>query len=113
MKKNGGKNLGAWMAELASKADVATAATLEAIQAKLSAEKQAVLEKKLEYIYRQIQANVAQLRELRKAERRVESEIERLQMYADDVVAGKVEMDFSENGESAPCPSIRKDPHKY
>jgi hypothetical protein len=84
-------DFGAFMAGLAKDdASPATKKTLEELGAKLEAEKQAEVERKLRAVFAAMQRWVTELRSIRKRESDIKAEIKKLEGQANDIVAGKL-----------------------
>lgn len=84
-------NFGQFMSTLAQKATPASAAMVEALKAKLEQEQQEKVEYALRGVWREIEREVAQLRDLRKREQAIKARIKDLEGKANDIVSGKVE----------------------
>jgi len=85
------QDMGSFLSQLAQNADAATAETLQAMKDALQKEKQEQVKAAVTRVYREIQLQVNNLREVRKREMAVLVEIKRLEGLANDIVSGKAE----------------------
>lgn len=82
-------NFGEFLTGLASRADAATNETLEGLKQKMEKEKQEKLEKRLRNIYYLIENQVEALRDIRKAEDQIKSQIKKFEEWATKLVNGE------------------------
>lgn len=86
-------NLGAFLSQLALKADTASAATIKNIQDRLTAEKQEKIERAVLGIADQIDVAVKNLKEIRNRERQTLNYIKELELRANAIVSGEIEVE--------------------